>query len=204
MSYALSILLGYLLGSSSMAYYLGRIKHQDVRKVGTGNLGASNTAVVFGWGAAVLVAVHDIGKAVIAVLLAKHLFPGAEYAGAAAGVAAVLGHIYPFYLNFKGGKGLASYFGLVLALNWKLAILVAVVLVAVTVITDFISLAAISTVILVPIYAWLVLGSAPMALILAVGSAVMLLKHRENIVRIIRKEEIGLRSTAKGENRVDK
>ena len=204
MSYALSILLGYLLGSSSMAYYLGRIKHQDVRKVGTGNLGASNTAVVFGWGAAVLVAVHDIGKAVIAVLLAKHLFPGAEYAGAAAGVAAVLGHIYPFYLNFKGGKGLASYFGLVLALNWKLAILVAVVLVAVTVITDFISLAAICTVILVPIYAWLVLGSAPMALILAVGSAVMLLKHRENILRIIRKEEIGLRSTAKGENRVDK
>lgn len=204
MSYALSILVGYLLGSSSMAYYLGKIKHQDVRKVGTGNLGASNTAVVFGWGAAVLVAVHDIGKAILAVLLAKHLFPGAEFAGAAAGVAAVLGHIYPFYLNFKGGKGLASYFGLVLALDWKMAIVVGITLVAVTVITDFISLAAITTVILVPVYAWLVLGSGNMALILAVASAVMLLKHRENIVRIIRKEEIGLRSTAKGENRVDK
>lgn len=204
MAYILSILMGYVLGSSSMAYYLGRWKNQDIRKVGTGNLGASNTAVVFGWGAAVAVAVHDIGKAVLAVVLAKVLFPEAALAGAAAGVAAVLGHIYPFYLSFKGGKGLASYFGLVLALNWKLAIVVAVVLVAVTVITDFISLGAISSVILVPIYVWLVLGSAPMALVLAVGSAVMLWKHRENIVRIIRKEEIGLRSTAKGENRVDK
>jgi glycerol-3-phosphate acyltransferase PlsY len=204
MAYILSILMGYVLGSSSMAYYLGKWKNQDVRQVGTGNLGASNTAVVFGWGAAVAVAVHDIGKALLAVVLAKLLFPEAALAGAAAGVAAVLGHIYPFYLNFRGGKGLASYFGLVLALNWKLAIIVAIVLVAVTVITDFISLGAISTVILVPVYVWLVLGSAPMALVLAVGSTVMLWKHRENIVRIIRKEEIGLRSTAKGENRVDK
>lgn len=204
MGYFISILLGYVLGSSSMAYYVGKVKKQDVRKAGTGNLGASNTAVLFGWGAAVLVAVHDIGKAAIAVLAAKLLLPNLAYAGAAAGAAAVVGHIFPFYLGFRGGKGLASYFGMTLALDWKLALVVAVVLVAVTVISDFISLAAITTVILVPFYVWLVLHNPAMALIVAVASAVMLYKHRENIVRIARGEEIGLRSTAKGENRIDR
>ena len=152
MGYLFSVLLGYALGCSSMAYYIGNWKKKDIRTAGSGNLGASNATVLFGWGAGVLVALHDIGKAVLAVVLARLIFPELEYAGAAAGVACVLGHIFPFYLGFKGGKGLASYFGMTLALNWKLALLVAVVLVAVTLITDYISLAAISTVILVPSY----------------------------------------------------
>lgn len=204
MGYLISIILGYLLGCSSMAYYIGMWKKQDVRKVGTGNLGASNTAVLFGWGAAVTVALHDIGKAVAAVLIAKWLFPECAYAGAAAGVAGVLGHIFPFYLGFKGGKGLASFFGMTLALNWKLALLVAVILVAVTVITDYISMAAISTVIFVPAYTVITTQNLTMTMILCVATVVMLLKHWENIVRIIRREEIGLRSTAKGEKRIDK
>lgn len=204
MGYLISIILGYLLGCSSMAYYIGMWKKQDVRKAGTGNLGASNTAVLFGWGVAVTVALHDIGKAVAAVLIAKWLFPECAYAGAAAGVASVLGHIFPFYLGFKGGKGLASFFGMTLALNWKLALLVAVILVAVTVITDYISMAAISTVIFVPAYTVITTQNLTMTMILCVATVVMLLKHWENIVRIIRREEIGLRSTAKGEKRIDK
>lgn len=204
MGYLISIILGYLLGCSSMAYYIGMWKKQDVRKAGTGNLGASNTAVLFGWGAAVTVALHDIGKAVAAVLIAKWLFPECAYAGAAAGVASVLGHIFPFYLGFRGGKGLASFFGMTLALNWKLALLVAVILVAVTVITDYISMAAISTVIFVPAYTVITTQNLTMTMILCVATVVMLLKHWENIVRIIRREEIGLRSTAKGEKRIDK
>ena len=154
--------------------------------------------------AAVTVAIHDIGKAALAVMLCRWMFPDLEHAGAAAGVASVLGHIFPFYLKFKGGKGLASYFGMTLALNWKLALIVAVVLVLVTVITDYISLAAISTVILVPTYTGLVVHNTVMAWILAVATAVMLYKHWENIVRIATHQEIGLRSTAKGEKRIDK
>lgn len=204
MGYLISVIMGYLLGSSSMAYYISKWKKQDIRKAGSGNLGASNTAVLFGWGAAVAVALHDIGKAVLAVLVAKCLFPDCAYAGAAAGVASVLGHIFPFYLEFKGGKGLASFFGMTLALNWKLALIVAVILVVVTVITDYISLAAISTVIFVPAYTAVITRNLTMTLILCVATAVMLLKHWENIIRIIKHEEIGLRSTAKGEKRVDK
>lgn len=200
----ISVALGYLMGCSSMAYYIGRWKKQDIRKAGSGNLGASNTAVLFGWTAAVAVAVHDIGKAALAVLLCRWMFPNLEYAGAAAGVASVVGHIFPCYLKFKGGKGMASYFGVVLALNWKMALILAVVMILITLITDYISLAAISMSLAVPTYTVLVAHNVVLTLILAVGTAVMLYKHRENIVRIATHQEIGLRSTAKGEKRIDK
>lgn len=204
MQYILVIVMGYLLGCSSMAYYIGKMKKKDIRTAGSGNLGASNATVLFGWGAGVAVALHDIGKAVIVVLLAKWLFPEAEYAGAAAGVACVLGHIFPFYLGFKGGKGLASYFGMTLALNWKLALIVAAVIVAATLITDFISVGALSSIMVVPVYMGFATHNLILVAILCVATLVMFVKHWENILRIARHEEIGLRSTARGENRVDK
>ena len=95
MGYLISILGAYLLGSVSMAHFLAKRKNIDARKSGTGNLGASNTRVLLGWGPAVLVAVHDIGKGLIAVLLAQFLFPDLPNVGAAAGVACVWGHIFP-------------------------------------------------------------------------------------------------------------
>ena len=200
--YFLVALLGYLLGSSNMAYWLSKLKKVDIRSMGSGNLGASNTAVLLGWGAGVLVAVHDIGKALVSVLLAKYLFPELELAGAVAGVACVLGHIFPFYLKFKGGKGLASFLGMVIALNWKVALAVAVLLVLVTVVTDFIALGTMSVSVAAPIGIWLATGSWMIPLVLCVATVVILLKHRENVVRIMNHTEIGLRSTAKGENRV--
>ncbi len=202
MGYILAVILGYLLGCSSMAYYIGLLKKKDIRTAGSGNLGASNATVLFGWGAGVAVALHDILKAVLAVFLAKWLFPELGYAGAAAGIACVLGHIFPFYLKFKGGKGLASYFGVTLALNWKLALIVMAVVILATLITDYIAVGALSTIILVPTYLGIATGDLWLVGILCVGTAVMFYKHWENIVRIAKHQEIGLRSTAKGEHRV--
>ena len=202
MGYVISILAGYLLGSSSMAYYISRYQKKDIRTGGSGNLGASNATVLLGWKAGIAVALHDIGKAAIAVILAQTWFPGLEYAGAVAGVAAVIGHIFPFYLNFKGGKGLASFWGMTLALNWKLGLAAALVIFLATVITDFISIGAFSAMALVPVGFLLMTRDASLALIIAVASLVMLLRHRENVGRLIRKEEIGLRSTIRGEKRM--
>ena len=201
-AYLLVILLGYLLGSSNMAFWLSKLKKVDIRSMGSGNLGASNATVLLGWGAGVIVAVHDIGKALASVLLAKYLFPDMELVGAVAGVACVLGHIFPFYLKFKGGKGLASFFGMIIALNWKVAIAMGVILVLVTVITDFISLATMTVSVTAPIGIWIDTGTWMIPLVLCVATVVILLKHRENVVRIMNHTEIGLRSTAKGENRV--
>lgn len=204
MQYLLAIILGYLLGCSSMAYYIGKFKKTDIRTADSGNLGASNATVLFGWSAGVAVALHDIGKAVIAVIAAKWLFPQLEYAGAAAGVACVLGHIFPFYLGFRGGKGLASYFGMVLALNWKLALIVGAVIVLATLITDFISVGALSSIVVAPVYTFFTTHNLILVAILGVATVVMFLKHWENIIRIAKGQEIGLRRTAKGADRIDK
>ena len=204
MGYLFAAVLGYLLGCSHMAFYISRLKNLDIRTAGSGNLGASNVTVLFGWKAGVLTAFHDILKAALAVWLATLLFPGLEHAGAVAGVAAVLGHVFPFYLKFKGGKGLASYFGMTLMLNWKLALIVVAVVVLATVVTDYISVGALSTIVVVPAYTALTTHSWLLVGILCVGTAVMFYKHWENILRIARKEEIGLRSTIRGDKRLDK
>jgi len=201
MNYFLVILAGYLLGCSNMAYYLAKWKKADFRGNGTGNLGASNATVLLGWKAGVSTALHDIGKAALAVLLAKWLFPELEYAGAAAGVACVLGHIFPFWLKFRGGKGFASYWGMTLALNWKLALVVGIAIILVTIITDYIVCGTLTTIITVPIY----LGftrSLTMALILLIATAVILCKHRENLPRMLNGTELGLRSAIRGDNKL--
>ena len=202
MSYFLSALMGYLLGCSNLAYWLAKWNRVDFRQGGSGNLGASNTTILLGWRAGVAVAVHDIGKAVLAVLLAGILFPEAENVGAAAGVAAVVGHVFPFYLKFRGGKGLASFFGTVLALNWKVGIVIGLMLVVITLVTDFISLGTLTVSVAAPVGFFLITGRVIIPLILVVASVVLICKHTENIHRLLNKTEIGLRSTIKGENRV--
>ena len=203
MEYAVAVVLGYLLGCSNMAYYLAKGRKADLTKAGSGNLGASNATVLLGWKAGILVAIHDIGKAVAAVLVAKGLFPAAQFAGAAAGVACVLGHIFPFWLKFRGGKGFASYIGMTLALNWKLALCVLVAVVVVTLITDYIVCGTLTTIIVVPVYLGIT-HSLLMAAILAVATVVILIKHRENYPRMLNGTELGLRSAIRGDNKLDK
>lgn len=202
MGYFVMILAGYLLGSSNMAYWISRYKHVDIASKGSGNLGASNATVLLGWGAGVVVAVHDIAKGTLAVLLARLLFPELEYAPVAAGVAAVLGHIFPFYLKFRGGKGLASFLGMTIALSWKLAMAICIVLVVVTLLTDYIALGTLSVAAAMPVGLYLITGNLIMSLVVCVASVIMFFKHRDNILRLRNRTEIGLRSTIKGENRI--
>ena len=201
MEYLLIVLGAYLIGSSNLAFYLSKITKKDFRKHGSGNLGASNAMLLLGWGAAVAVGIHDIGKGILAVLLAKWIFPSAEYAGVVAGAACVLGHIFPFYLKFKGGKGLASYIGILAALDIRVALVASAVLILVTLITDYIVIGTMTTITLGPTallfhQGWLV------ALILVAVSVVITVKHWENFRRIRNKTEPGLRGGSKGKYRV--
>ena len=202
MQYVIVILLSYILGSSNMAKYLAAIKKVDLTAGGSGNLGASNAVILMGWGAGVLTALHDIGKSALAVILARLVFPDAPHIGAAAGVAAVLGHIFPFWMKFKGGKGFASYLGMTLALHWKFAIAVLLLVVAVTLITDYIVAATTTTIVLVPIGLGILTQSIILPLILLVASGVIAWKHRENYVRIYNGTEIGFRKAGRGDYRV--
>ncbi len=202
MGYMLIVLLAYLIGTSNMAFYLSKLKKVDMRSSGSGNLGTSNAAILLGWGPGIAVGIHDIGKAVLAVVLAKLCFPELEYAGAAAGVSCVLGHIFPFYLKFKGGKGFAPYIGMTLVLNWKLALVVLAAVVIITLVTDYLVLGTFAAIIAVPVWQGIATGSVILSLILLIATAVIFYKHRENILRLRNGAEIGLRSTARGEHKI--
>ena len=200
MGYVIVIFAAYLLGCSNMAVYLAKWKKVDLKN-GSGNPGTSNATILMGWSAGVIVGIHDIGKAVLAVILAERIFPDLEFIGAAAGVACVLGHIFPFYMGFRGGKGFASYLGMTLALNWKFALIILAVVVIVTLVTDYIVVGTVTTVVTVPVVMGILTQSAVLAVILCVATAVILYKHRENFARMRNGTEIGLRSAAKGKHR---
>lgn len=203
-AYVMAAVGAYALGCSNMAFYLSKLHKVDFRGGGSGNLGASNATILMGWKAGILVAIHDAGKALLAVLLANLLFPDLPNVGAVAGIAAVLGHIFPAPLKFRGGKGFASYVGMTLALNWKFALVVLGIVVLVTVITDYIVVGTTTTVLMVPSYLGWAHHSFLLAGILLIGTLVILYKHRENYVRMANGTEIGLRSAAKGERRIKK
>ena len=199
--YVIVILAAYLLGCSNKAVYLAKLKNVDLTK-GSGDPGTSNATILMGWNAGVIVGIHDIGKAALAVILAELIFPDLKYVGAAAGVACVLGHIFPFYMGFRGGKGFASYLGMTLALNWKFALIILIIVGIVTVVTDYIVVGTVTTVVLVPVVMGILTQSAILAIILCAATVVILYKHRENFARLRNGTEIGLRSAAKGKHRV--
>lgn len=202
MGYLIAILAGYLLGCSNMAFYLEKLMKKSLRNAGSRNLGASNAVILLGWKAGVLVGIHDIGKALLAVCLTRWLLPDLEYAPVAAGVACVLGHIFPFYLKFKGGKGFASYIGAIFALNWKVTLVILVLFVLVTLITDYIVAGTMVTTISAPISLGIHSGRWLLAVLLAVATAVILFRHRDNLKRIyLTGNEMGFRKSAKGDYR---
>lgn len=202
MKYVLVIICAYLLGSSSMSFYIAKLKGVDIQKKGSKNLGASNAMIVLGWKYGILVGIHDIAKSAIAVFLAVSLFPELPYIGAVAGVASVLGHIFPFYLKFKGGKGFASYLGMTFALNWKLALVICLIIVLATLITDYIVIGTTLTITIVPTFFGIVTHGFIFPAILIIATIVIIYKHRHNYVAIWKGTEIGLRSAHRGEHRV--
>ena len=201
--YLVTVLGAYLIGCSNMALYLSRIKGVDLRAAGSKNLGASNAFALMGWKAGAIVAIHDIGKAVLAVELSKWIFPDIPLLGFIAGVACVLGHMYPFYLKFKGGKGFASYIGMIIAINWKFALCILAAVVILTLVTDYIVVGTVTCVISFPVYTAIRSGWLPLA-ILCVATFAILYKHRENYVRIWNGTEMGFSGAGRGKYKAKK
>ena len=200
MGYLFAVAVGYLLGSSNMAFYLSKLKHIDLRKRGSGNLGTSNAWTELGWKSSVLVLLHDALKAVIAVLLTAWLFPNDTYASPLAGVFAVLGHIYPFYMKFKGGKGHAAYIGMAFAVNWWVALIALPFCIAAWFITDYMVGLVFATIVLFPLILFCV-GQWQVALIALIASAFVFYRHTENIKRIKNGTEAKFLAAATGKQK---
>jgi acyl phosphate:glycerol-3-phosphate acyltransferase len=187
---ALLVVAGYLLGSLSFALLLVRWRTgTDIRKEGSGNAGATNVLRAHGKALGLAVALLDVAKGAAAVLLVRIVTADPRYA-AAAGFAAILGHVFPLYSGFRGGKGVATAIGafLVLAPAATLACLaVFLVLVAAT---RYVSLGSVVAMVLLPAAAGL-LSHAPLAVVIAAAGTALLVvfKHIENLKRLARGEE---------------
>lgn len=192
------ILAGYLIGSSSMSFYISKFKKINLKEKGSKNLGASNTLAIIGKKAALAVLVHDVLKSFFAILAVRILFDipynEVQWLLAAVGVAAVVGHIFPFYLKFKGGKGFATYIGLIFGLDWRLFLAVVVLIFLVAFITDYIVAGTFSTIAAGPVYYALIQPNLWVASIVLLGSLVILWKHRENIRNLKNGKEMKIRS----------
>jgi glycerol-3-phosphate acyltransferase PlsY len=186
----LCALIGYLLGSISFAVFLVRRKTgQDIRESGSGNAGATNVLRSHGKGLAAAVAAADVAKGAAAVLIARAITADPR-AAAAAGLAAILGYVFPLFYGFRGGKGVATAVGVFLALA-PLAMLVCLgIFVVLVAATRYVSLASVVAMCLLPPVAGL-LFHAPPPVVVAAGATALLVvfKHVGNLKRLARGEE---------------
>ncbi|MGD9868408.1 MAG: glycerol-3-phosphate 1-O-acyltransferase PlsY [Hyphomicrobiales bacterium] len=184
---AVMLAAGYLVGSIPFGLLLTRIAGLgDVRKIGSGNIGATNVLRTGNKGLAALTLAGDLLKGTAAVLIGSYWGPGAA---AAAGLGAFLGHLYPVWLGFKGGKGVATYIGVLLGIEWRMAIAFCVIWLAVAATTRYSSLSALIASAMVPPLLYYVTGSSLAALLFAVMTALVYWRHRANIVRLMKGEE---------------
>ncbi len=193
---ALAAVGGYLLGSIPFGVILTRLATgEDVRSIGSGNIGATNVLRTGRKDLALATLILDAGKGAAAFLIAQALFPGVPAIAAIAGGAAFLGHLFPVWLGFKGGKGVATFFGLLLAAAWPLGLMAGATWLIVAALFRMSSFAALVAAAMAPLFALLplpVMGLPASGPILALAAATALLiwiRHHENIARILKGTE---------------
>ncbi|MDN2564741.1 glycerol-3-phosphate 1-O-acyltransferase PlsY [Aquibium sp. A9E412] len=175
------LVFGYLLGAIPFGLLLTRMAGLgDVRTIGSGNIGATNVLRTGNKGLAALTLTLDAGKGAIAVLLAALYGPPAALA---AGFGAFLGHLFPVWLGFRGGKGVATYLGVLIAIAWPAALVFALAWLGTAFVTRYSSLAALVAALAVPA-ALVLMGDADAAILFALMSLIVFVKHRANIARL--------------------
>lgn len=180
----LSAGIGYTLGSINPAYIIGSRKGYDIREKGSGNAGATNVMLLEGKAAGTFVTAFDMGKAAAAVKISETLFPEYESAGETAGAAAVLGHMFPAYMGFRGGKGLACLGGTILALGKKDFSYMMLAEICVLFATKYLCFVPMSASVIYPLYRGITTGNWKGAAILGTVAPPVFIKHIENLKRI--------------------
>lgn len=178
------MLVSYVVGSFNLSYFLSKMKGYDIRQHGSGNAGASNVVIMMGKKAGIIVALVDIFKAFLVCTVAMKVFPDMVFIGPLAGACAIFGHIFPFYLKFRGGKGLASLGGTILALDPKMFVVLLAIAIVLAVVINYICVVPMSISIVFALAYGYTRHSLSSFIILMVAAVVINLKHRENISRI--------------------
>ncbi len=195
----LFVVVGYLIGSIPFGLVLGKALGIDVRQAGSGNIGATNVNRLLGKKMGAITLLADAGKAVLPMMAAAKLLEGqpmAQFWVAATGGAAFLGHLYPLYLKFKGGKGVATALGIFFYVQPLAVALCIVIFVAVVRVWGYVSLGSLLAAALMPLLVFLLEGPGYKTYLAAVIAVLIWLKHAENIRRLIKHEENSIRKRA--------
>ncbi len=184
MKYLLSLLIGYLIGAINPAYIISKIRGFDIRQKGSGNAGASNALIILGKVVGIFCALFDIAKTCFAIWLTRMLFERTALIFAITAVACILGHIFPFYMKFKGGKGLACLGGTILMYDWRVFLFMLAGELIVVLLTNYICFVPMSASIVFAIIFGIMEKEIIGALLLLITAMIILWKHRLNIKRI--------------------
>lgn len=193
------VIAGYLLGSIPFGLVLGICLGVDVRSAGSGNIGATNVNRLLGKKMGAITLLADAGKAVLPMLAAAKILgntSSAQFWVAATGGAAFLGHLYPIYLKFKGGKGVATALGIFFYLQPLAVALCIAVFVAVVRVWGYVSLGSLLASALMPVLVYLLEGIGHKVYLAALVAALIWLKHIDNIRRLVNHEESSIRKTS--------
>lgn len=182
--YILVVVIGYMIGNFASSYFVGKLMAKiDIREHGSGNAGATNIFRVLGAKAGTIVFIGDILKGILATAIGLWI-TGDRVGAMLAGIMAVVGHNWPVLLNFKGGKGIASSFGLIIVLFPKIALILFAVVVPLMLLTRYVSLGSITAAVLFPVL--LIAYQEPLKIILLgfVVALLAILRHKDNLVRL--------------------
>jgi glycerol-3-phosphate acyltransferase PlsY len=197
----LPIIIAYLLGSISFSFLYGKwFKGIDIRKHGSGNAGATNTLRVIGTGPAILVLALDVGKGIAAVWIGKWLGGDGEWIPVLSGLAAIVGHNWPVFFGFKGGKGIATTIGVLATLAFLPSLYAGIIGILMIVLTRYVSLGSLVFTGLAPVF--ILLLDRPLEIFWAsvVIAVFAYIRHRSNIVKIVqgRENKIGQKTPSAG------
>lgn len=197
MKLLLCLAIGYLLGTISPAALFGKLKKVNLKEEGSKNLGASNAWITLGKGYFFAVMVLDIGKSWLAAQIAWRLFPDSFVAGYIASLGAILGHIFPFYLHFKGGKGLAAFGGMVCAFNFWLLLFYLLFGFALVMIFNHSWVMPFMVALTFPVVVWFKTGDVAVTLVTVTASVTILIMHWGNFRKAINGTDFSSRKLVK-------
>jgi glycerol-3-phosphate acyltransferase PlsY len=181
----LVVIIAYLIGSIPFGYLIVRATGGgDVRETGSGGTGATNVSRRAGRGAGVSTLILDALKGALAVIIAKSMWDNTDWVIVAAAIAVIVGHIFPIWLRFRGGKGVATGVGVFLTLAPIAVLCAAVIFVAVVGLTKYVSLGSILAAGSIPLFIWLFVGQTPLLVAAILGTLLIVFAHRGNIARL--------------------
>ena len=202
LKFILVMVISYLLGSLNFGVILSKLRKDDVRTHGSGNAGTTNMLRNFGKVAAILTIIGDMAKVALAIIIAVKIVNVSDLAQynlfkdnaeimveSFAGLFCVIGHIFPCFFKFKGGKGVATSGGMVFMIDWRIALILLLMFIITVALTQYVSFGSILMAVFYPIYIFAFYLSIPLTLIALVFTIIVVVKHKENISRLIHHTE---------------